>query len=95
MCIATNLDFPISTKTMHKYVVGPTTLKAMMCMLSDELDREARAVYLDSMQARVRIQTYVTMEHTNTIKDYRSWHQYVTVDQHEDVEELDFHGCVS
>jgi len=79
---------------MHKYVVGSSTLKTMMCMLSDKLDRGAQAVYLDAMKARVGFQTDVTVEHTDTIKDYRSWHQYVTVDQHDDVDELDFHGCL-
>ena len=67
----------------------------MMHMLLKELDRGARAVYPNAMEARVRFQTDVTAEHTNTIKDYRSWQQYVTIDQHEDVEELDFHGCLS
>ena len=49
-------------------------------------------MYLDVMERRVRFQANVTMEHTYIIKDYRSWHQYVIVDQREDVEELDFHG---
>jgi len=80
---------------MHKYVVGPATLKKMMHMLSNELDKGAREVYPDAMEARVKFQTDATTEHRETIKDYRSWHQYVTVDQHEDVEELDFHGFLS
>ena len=95
MRIATNLDLPISAYIMQKYVVGPATLKTMMHILLDELDKGAREVYLDAMEARVRFQTDVTAEHTETIKDYRSWHQYVIVDQHVDVEELDFHGCLS
>lgn len=39
------------------------------------------AVYADAMEARVRFQKDVTLEHTNIIKDYRSWHQYVTVEK--------------
>ena len=74
MCIAINPDLPISADIMHKYVVGLVALKTMMCMLSNELDRGARVVYLDVMEARVRFQTDVTTEHTDTIKDYRSWH---------------------
>lgn len=95
MRISTSPDSLISAGIMHKYVASPTTLKTMMRMLLDELDRGAQEVYPDSMAARVRFQTNVTAKHTDTIKDYSSWHQYVTVDQHEDVEELDFHGCLS
>ena len=40
---------------MHKYVVGSAALKTIMCMLSDDLDRGARVVYLDAMEARVRL----------------------------------------
>ena len=54
----------------------------MMHMLSDELDRGARSMYPDAMEARFRFQTDVTTEHMDTMKDYQSWHQYVTVDQH-------------
>lgn len=95
MCITTSPDLPISADIMHKYVVGPTTLKTMMHILSDELTRGPWAVFPDAMEARVRFQTDATAEHTGTINDYWSWHQYVTVDQHENVEELDFHGCLS
>ncbi len=42
-------------------------------------------MYPDVKEARVRFQTYVTVEHTDTIKDYQYWHDYVTVDQYEDV----------
>ena len=52
-------------------------------------------MYLDAMEARFKFQMDVTTEHTDTLKDYQSWHQYVTVDQHEDVEQLDFYGCLS
>ena len=62
----------------------------MMHMLSDELDRGAQAVYLDAMEARVRFQKDVTLDYTDTITDYRSWHHFTVVDHHEDVEELDF-----
>ena len=86
-CIAPSPDLPIIVDIMHKYVVGSAALKTMMLMLSNELDRGAQIVYSYAMEERVRFQTNVTVEHTGNIKDYRSWHQYVTVDQHEDVEE--------
>lgn len=52
----------------------------MTCILSDDLDRGAQAVYSDAMEARFRFEIDVTMEHTDTIRDYQSWHQYFTVD---------------
>ena len=76
---ATSLDFPISVDIMHKYVASPTTLKKMMGMLTDELDRGARELYPDVMEARFKLQINVTVKHTDTINDYRSWRQYVTV----------------
>lgn len=70
MCIATNAGLVISADTMHQYVTGPTTLKTMMCMLLDELDKGARAVYLDAIEERVCFQKYVTIEYTYTITNY-------------------------
>lgn len=74
MHIATSPDLLISADIMHKYVVGLTALKTMMQILSNELDRGARVVYSDAMEARVRFQKYVTLEYMDTIADYRSWH---------------------
>ena len=54
MCTATSPNLPISADIMHKYVVGPVTLKKMMCMLLDELEKGAQAVYPDAMAAMVR-----------------------------------------
>jgi len=82
----------MSVDIMHKYVPGPTRLRTMMHILLDELDIGAQAMYLDVMEARFRFQTDVTVEHRDTIKDYQSWHQYVTIDQREDVEQLDFYS---
>jgi len=95
MRTVTSPDMPISADDMRKYVVGSTILKTMIHMLMDELDRGARAVYPNSMEARYKFQTDVTVEHMDTLKDYQSWHQYATIDQHEDVEKLDFYGFLS
>ena len=95
MHITTSPNLPISAYIMNKYVASPATLKTMMCMLSEELDKGAWVVYLDFMEVKVRFQTDITMEHMDTIRDYRAWHQYVTIDQHEDVEKLDFYSCLS
>ena len=53
MRITTSSDLAVSVDTMHQYVVGPATLKIMMHMLLDDLDRGARAVYPDAIEARV------------------------------------------
>ena len=45
---------------MHMYVVGLVSLKTMMHMLSNELDRGAKSVYLDAMEAMVRFHKDVT-----------------------------------
>ena len=83
MCRATSPNLLISVETMHKYVAGLAALKRMMHMLLDKLDRGARAVYLDAMEARFRFQKDVTLDYTDT---------FDTVDHREDVEELDFPG---
>jgi len=54
MCHATSPEFPISEDIMHKYIVGPETLKTMMCMLSNEFHRGAQEVYPDVMEARFK-----------------------------------------
>lgn len=95
MCTPTSPDLPISVDIMREYVAGLATLKKIMRMLIDDLDKGARAVYLDAMEARFRFQMDVTTEHTDTLKDYQCWHQYVIVYQHEDVGQLDFYGCLS
>jgi len=66
MCIATSPDLPINKDIMRKYVAGLTTLKTMMHMIYDELERAAQAVYHNAMEVKVRFQTDVTTEHTDT-----------------------------
>ena len=90
MRIATSADLQMSKDIIHQYVVGPATLKTMMCMLSSELDRGAISVYPDATEARVRFQQDVTIQRTDTITDDQAWHQFATVDHHKDVEELLF-----
>jgi len=90
MRIATSTDLAISADTMHQYVASIATLKTMMCMLSDELDRGSKVVYLYATKARVRLRKDVTIEYTDTIADYQAWHQFITIDHHEDVKGLIF-----
>jgi len=61
MCIATSSDLAISADIMQNYVIGLTTLKTMMCMLSNELDKGAQVVYPDAMEARFCFQKDVTL----------------------------------
>jgi len=41
MRITTSADLVINAETLHQYVASLTTLKTMMRMLSDDLDRGA------------------------------------------------------
>jgi len=88
MCMVTNTHLEIDTDAMHQYVASLATFKAMVCMLSNELDRGAISVYPDAMEARVHFQRDVTIEHTDTITDDQAWHQFATIDHHNDVKEL-------
>lgn len=54
MHIATSADFHMNVDTMHQYVAGPFVFKTMMRMLYDELDRGAKSVFLNVMEARVQ-----------------------------------------
>lgn len=90
MRITTSIDLKMIADTMHQYVVGPATLKTMMCMLYDELDRGAKSVYSDSTEVRVFFQKDVNMEYADTITNYQGWHQFTTINHQEDVDDLDF-----
>jgi len=67
MCIVTYTHLEISIDTMHQYVAGSATLKTMMHVLSNELDRGAKSVYPDATEPRVLFQQDVTIEHADTI----------------------------
>jgi len=56
MHIVTSTHLKINVDTVHQYVAGLATLKMIMCMLSDELDRGAISMYPDAMEVRVRFQ---------------------------------------
>jgi len=61
MHITTSVGVEISGDSMHQYVASPATLKAMMHMLSKELDRGAKEVYLDATEARICFPKYFTI----------------------------------
>ncbi len=42
------------------------------------------------MEARVRFQKDIIKEYANTIAHYQAWHQFITEDDEEDVDELVF-----
>lgn len=88
--IATNADLAIREDTMHQYVAGPSALKTVMHILSNELDRGANVVYPDATEERVHFQKDVTTKYVDTIVDYQDWHKFATINHHEDVEELVF-----
>ncbi len=90
MCMVTSTHLEISIDTIHQYVASLATLKTMMHMLSDELDRGAISMYLDATKARVHFQQDVSFEWVDIIMDDQDWNQFTIVDHHEDVEELVF-----
>jgi len=53
MRVATNANLANSVETMHQYAASLAAPKTMMHILSDELDRGAKAVYADATEARV------------------------------------------
>lgn len=55
ICIDTNADLVISVDTMHQYVIGLALVNTMMRMLSDKLDRGAKTMYVDAIEARVHL----------------------------------------
>jgi len=76
MRIANIIDLEISRNTMHQYVVGLATLKTMIHMLSDELDRDTKPVYPNETEEKFHFQKDVTIEVIDTIIDYQAWHQF-------------------
>lgn len=88
MWMVTSTHFEISIDTMHEYVTGTATLKKMMRMLSDELDRGAILVYPDTTGERAWFQKDDTIERTDTITDGQAWNQFTTIDHHNDVKAL-------
>jgi len=72
MCIATSDELQISIKNMKRYIIVPTTLKTVFCILQDELDRGFRTIYLESMEARVCFDKDVIKQYKNTIEKYQA-----------------------
>jgi len=59
-------------------------------MLHDELDRGSKSIYPEAMEARVHFQKDIIKEYVDTIAHCQSWHQFVTQDHGEEVNELVF-----
>jgi len=62
----------------------------MIRILYDELEGGAKSVYLDATEVRFCSQKDVTTEYPVTITKYQAWHQFTTIDDQEDAEELVF-----
>lgn len=50
---ATNDDLQLSTENMKTYIGGPTTVRTMIRILQDELEKGSRNIYPKAMEARV------------------------------------------
>lgn len=90
MSITTNANLQMSASTTHQYVAGSTALKTMMCMISNELDKGSKLVYMYPTEVRVHFQKDATMEYADTITDYQDWHHFANINHQEDVKELVF-----
>lgn len=48
---ATNNDLQLSIEKMQKYISGPATLRTMLCILRDEMEKGSRSIYSEAMEA--------------------------------------------
>jgi len=46
----TNDDLDLSEKNMQKYIGGPITIKTMLHMLQDELEKGSKTIYPEVME---------------------------------------------
>jgi len=53
MCEAISDDLQLIIENMQRYMSGPATLRIMLHVLQDELDRGFRTIYSEAMEARV------------------------------------------
>jgi len=53
---ATSDDLQLITENMQKYTGGPATLRKMLHMLQDEIDKCSNTTCPDAMEARVGFQ---------------------------------------
>lgn len=67
MHVATSDDLQLSVENMQRYISGLATIKKMLCMLQDELDKDFRTIYPESMKARVRFDKDVIKQYGDTI----------------------------
>jgi len=74
ICMVTIKHSEISTNTMHQYVARPTSLKTMMHIISDELDRRTIVVDPDATEARHHYEQDVNIKLTNTITENQTSH---------------------
>jgi len=95
MHMVTSMHLEIDTDTMDQYVASPTTLKTMMCMLSNELEKGAISVYPNATKARVFFQRDVTIECIDTIMNDQSLHQFATIDHQRMSKRWSYHNSPS
>ena len=70
MRVATSDDLQLSAKNMQMYISGPTTLKIVLRMLHDELDKGFRTIYPEAMEARLCFEKEITKQYEDTIEKY-------------------------
>lgn len=87
---ATINDLQWSAENMQKYIGGPNTLKTMLGMLQDELDRGSWTIYPESMEVIVCFEKDITKQYGGTIAQYQAWYQFITEAHKADVVDLVF-----
>lgn len=52
---ATRENLDLNTYNMKKYIDGPIKVNTMLLMLQNEVDTGSKTIYLDAMEARIRL----------------------------------------
>lgn len=88
--MTTSADLQVNANNMQMYIVNLALLRTKLHMLQDKLDQGYISVYSEAMEARVCFQEDIIKEYADTIAYYQAWHQFVTKDHKEDVDEMLF-----
>lgn len=75
---------------MQRYISGPSTLRTVLCLLQDGLDRGFKTIYAKAMEERVPFDKDVIKEYEDTIEHYKACYPCVTENHHKKVTELVF-----
>ena len=75
---------------MQRYISGLTTIKTMLHMLQDELDKDFRTISPEAMEESVFFDKDVIKQYGDIIEQYQASYQFVNEDHCKEVTELVF-----